>query len=95
MNETTNFLFALLKCVVHSPLSLSCMTIASGFTEAFWTYSGEISISTPVESETNDAQIMGMLASPLYAQDREASADGHGFIILIVKIVCQVYHLSG
>ena len=34
--------------------------------------------TTPVESETDDAQNMGMSASPLYTQDREASgAEGH------------------
>ena len=31
--------------------------------------------TTPVELEINQAQIMGMLASPLHAQEREASAD--------------------
>ena len=31
--------------------------------------------TTPVESEINDAQIIGMLASPLFIHEREASAD--------------------
>ena len=30
---------------------------------------------TPVQSEINDARIMGMLASPLFSQETEASAD--------------------
>ena len=33
---------------------------------------------TPVEPEINDAQIIGMLASPLFSKEREASADPPG-----------------
>ena len=54
--------------------------------------SGEDIATAPVESEINDAQIMGMLASPWYNQEREASVDRHEFITLIVKIPCQVHH---
>ena len=43
MNETSNFPFDRLECIVP-PTSLSYMTIASGFPEAFWAYSGEVSI---------------------------------------------------
>ena len=37
--------------------------------------SGEDTVAIPIDSEVADAQIVGMLASPLYTQEREASAD--------------------
>ena len=54
--------------------------------------SGEDIATTPVQSVMNDAQIMGMLASPRYTQERDASVDRHELITLTEKIPCQVHH---
>ena len=42
-------------------------------------HSGEDTVATPIDSEVDDAQIVGMLASPQYIQERKATADPSGF----------------
>ena len=51
--------------------------------------------TTPVFSEIDDARIMGMLASPLFLQEREANTDPSWvFITLSEKTPCLAHQLS-
>ena len=47
-------------------------------------HSGEDTAATPNDSEVDDSHIVGLLASPLYTQEREASADPS-----------RIYHSNG
>ena len=57
--------------------------------------SGEDIAHTPMDSKVDDAQIVGMLASQLYTQERERQVQTHHeFITLTEKVSCQVHHFS-
>ena len=62
MSEISIFPFDRLECIVHLP-SLSCMTIASSFTEAFWAYSGEVSIFCNSPSSRSESAMLSTESS--------------------------------
>ena len=61
-----------LKCTVRR---LRLQSSKKRPTSASTYNAGEDIATAPVDSEVNDAHIMGMLASPLYTQETKSSAD--------------------